>query len=119
VWAIGCVVYELAALVPPFEASNQVTLALKIKEGRFPPLPPCYSSELQRVVTSMLQVEVRSSPTGVVRGLTPHGSKRCGRRSKISSSTRRSRRRSPSASSSSSAPRSGGTRCKFVLTHVL
>jgi NIMA (never in mitosis gene a)-related kinase len=59
VWSLGCVIYELAALMPPFEASNQVALALKIKEGRFPPLSSRYSSELQRVVASMLQTEVR------------------------------------------------------------
>jgi len=33
IWALGCIIYELAALVPPFYAENQLSLALKIKQG--------------------------------------------------------------------------------------
>lgn len=61
IWSVGCLIYELAALVPPFEAANQVALALKIKEGRVRRLPSQYSEELNRCIGHMLKVEVRSS----------------------------------------------------------
>ena len=31
IWSTGCLLYELAALHPPFEASNHLSLAIKIK----------------------------------------------------------------------------------------
>lgn len=45
----------MAALKPPFEATNHLSLALKIKDGIFERLPVRYSEELQKLVESMLQ----------------------------------------------------------------
>lgn len=59
IWALGCLAYELAALRPPFEASNHLSLALKISEGRFPRIPSRYSDQLQNFIKSALQVNVR------------------------------------------------------------
>ena len=39
VWALGCLVYHLMALRPPFEAQNQLALAKKIVAEEPPPLP--------------------------------------------------------------------------------
>jgi hypothetical protein len=36
----------MAALRPPFEAKNQLSLAVKIKEGTFNRIPNRYSEEL-------------------------------------------------------------------------
>lgn len=33
IWSCGCLLYELAALRPPFEANNHLSLAIKIKAG--------------------------------------------------------------------------------------
>ena len=54
IWSLGVVLYELAALNPPFMATNQLSLALKIKEGNFKRVPSRYSEELQRVIRWML-----------------------------------------------------------------
>ena len=33
IWALGCLLYELCALSPPFDATNHLTLAVKINAG--------------------------------------------------------------------------------------
>jgi len=63
IWSVGCVIYELAALVPPFEATTQVALAMRIREGRINRLPSRYSDELNRAVQRMLQHEQALRPT--------------------------------------------------------
>ncbi|KAK7907690.1 hypothetical protein WMY93_016302 [Mugilogobius chulae] len=39
IWSLGCLLYELCALSPPFTAFNQRDLAEKIREGRFRRIP--------------------------------------------------------------------------------
>lgn len=43
-------------------ATNQLSLALKIKEGKFKRIPGNYSEELMRVIKWMLQVEPTERP---------------------------------------------------------
>jgi len=40
VWSLGCVLYHMLALRPPFDASNPITMASAIVEGRYPSLEP-------------------------------------------------------------------------------
>ena len=47
IWSLGCLVYEMCSLVPPFTASNQKFLAEKIKQGVFRRIPSRYSDSLQ------------------------------------------------------------------------
>ena len=54
IWALGCVLYEAAALCPPFKAKNQVALAVKINEGSFARIPDKYSDELFGTISWML-----------------------------------------------------------------
>jgi NIMA (never in mitosis gene a)-related kinase len=49
-WALGCVVYELAALHPPFGGVSQSALEEQIAKDEPPPLPGCYSVELVALV---------------------------------------------------------------------
>lgn len=59
VWSLGCLLYELCSLSPPFLAANQRELAVKIRYGKFPRLPANYSDELNSFVRNLLQVDVR------------------------------------------------------------
>lgn len=56
IWSLGCLVYEMCALHPPFLAKNQRELAVRIRRGAFARLPSVYSNELQEVLEFMLQV---------------------------------------------------------------
>ena len=70
IWALGCLAYELAALRPPFEATNHLSLALKISEGRFPRIPSRYSDALQQFIQGALQVNVSSFSTVLTQVIT-------------------------------------------------
>jgi len=55
IWSLGCIVYEMAALRPPFKAQNQLSLALKIKSGKYERIPNRYSDDLWCLIQQMLQ----------------------------------------------------------------
>lgn len=63
IWSAGCLLYEIAALKPPFEAQNHLSLAIKIKAGKFERLPLRYSEDLQKVIESMLNIKPEKRPT--------------------------------------------------------
>jgi NIMA (never in mitosis gene a)-related kinase 2 len=50
IWSLGCMLYELAALKPPFEAVNPVSLAMKINQGKFLRIPSRYSDALFDII---------------------------------------------------------------------
>ena len=62
IWSLGIILYEMAQLQPPFMATNQLSLALKIKDGSFKRIPKRYSEELMRVIKWMLQTEPKDRP---------------------------------------------------------
>jgi serine/threonine protein kinase len=39
IWALGCLIYELCCLEPPFQAKSHSGLIAKIREGQVRPLP--------------------------------------------------------------------------------
>ena len=63
IWSLGCMLYELCALAPPFTATNEGDLKKKIRIGQFPRLPTQYSLELDMIIRRMIQVEVRITIT--------------------------------------------------------
>ncbi|TKX21466.1 G2-specific protein kinase nimA [Elsinoe australis] len=62
IWSLGCVIYELCAREPPFNAKTHFDLIQKIKLGKVSPLPRTYSRELSEVITACLQVNPNSRP---------------------------------------------------------
>ena len=63
VWALGCVLYELVALKHAFEAQNMRQLRDEILSGRYKSIPSNYSSDLSRLVASMLKKDPRQRPS--------------------------------------------------------
>uniref|UniRef100_A0A663LW74 non-specific serine/threonine protein kinase n=1 Tax=Athene cunicularia TaxID=194338 RepID=A0A663LW74_ATHCN len=57
IWSLGCLLYELCALSPPFKAYNQKELAEKIREGKFRRIPYRYSDQLNELLKEMLNVK--------------------------------------------------------------
>uniref|UniRef100_A0A3B3QFI3 Serine/threonine-protein kinase Nek2 n=1 Tax=Paramormyrops kingsleyae TaxID=1676925 RepID=A0A3B3QFI3_9TELE len=57
IWSLGCLLYELCALSPPFTAHNQAELAEKIREGKFRRIPYRYSEELNSLLSRMLHLK--------------------------------------------------------------
>jgi NIMA (never in mitosis gene a)-related kinase len=62
IWSLGCLIYELAALRPPFEATNAVSLAMKVNTGKFPRIPSKYSDALFDSIKMMLQLDPKARP---------------------------------------------------------
>jgi NIMA (never in mitosis gene a)-related kinase len=55
IWSLGCVIYEIAALRAPFEATTHLQLAVKIKDGKVERIPKTYSDELHQFILCMLE----------------------------------------------------------------
>merc|ERR1711988_926955 len=62
-WAIGCFLYELVALHPPFQANSLDRLAAKIMAGQYEPLPRHCSPELAAMIRRLLTVDAKAQPT--------------------------------------------------------
>ncbi|CAD8172262.1 unnamed protein product [Paramecium octaurelia] len=56
IWSLGCVIYEMAQLQPPFLANDLFQLQKKISKGQYDPLNPRYSKELSEFVAKCLQI---------------------------------------------------------------
>ena len=63
IWSLGCLLYELCALKPPFTAINQRELSAKITHGKFVRIPYCFSDELNSLIACMIRVDERKRPT--------------------------------------------------------
>ncbi|XP_011404763.1 PREDICTED: serine/threonine-protein kinase Nek2-like [Amphimedon queenslandica] len=61
-WSIGCLLYELCALKPPFVASSQYKLAEYVCNGRFSRIPSKYSDDLHWTISQLLHVKPEKRP---------------------------------------------------------
>jgi len=54
IWSLGCVLYEMCALVPPFRADDMQGLYKKVIKGKYPRIPEHFSQEMATVIKFML-----------------------------------------------------------------
>ncbi|RDW92561.1 putative NIMA-like protein kinase [Coleophoma crateriformis] len=62
IWSLGCIIYELCAREPPFNAKSHFQLVQKIKEGKVAQIPSVYSPELMAVIKDCLKVNPDRRP---------------------------------------------------------
>ncbi|KAM3141843.1 hypothetical protein pb186bvf_006165 [Paramecium bursaria] len=63
IWSLGCVLYEMAQLMPPFLANDMNTLSKRIIKGIYDQIHPRYSKELSHLISRCLQVNPKNRAT--------------------------------------------------------
>ncbi|XP_053571717.1 serine/threonine-protein kinase Nek10 [Bombina bombina] len=63
VWAAGCILYQMATLNPPFHSTNMLSLATKIVEAEYTPLPDgIYSKKVTSTIKRCLTSDAELRP---------------------------------------------------------
>ena len=62
IWALGCIMYELCAKEPPFNAKTHLELIQRIRLGKITPLSHIYSPELKETISRCLRVNPMTRP---------------------------------------------------------
>ena len=63
IWSLGCLIYEMAALKPPFMAGDLQGLKKCIIGSDYDPIPASYSKELQALVKMCLEKDQKARPS--------------------------------------------------------
>lgn len=63
IWSLGCVLYEMITLLPPFRAQSMQALATKVTRGAYDRVPAHFSADLSQMVKSCLQVMPSNRPS--------------------------------------------------------
>ncbi|XP_054848080.1 serine/threonine-protein kinase Nek10 isoform X1 [Eublepharis macularius] len=63
VWAAGCILYQMATLNPPFFSDNMLSLATKIVEATYDPIPGgFYSEKVSAIIKRCLTPDAETRP---------------------------------------------------------
>ena len=63
IWSLGCVIYEMICLKPPFRAQNMEGLYHKVQKGVYSNIPDVFSPDLGLLIKLLIQVEPNKRPT--------------------------------------------------------
>ena len=63
IWSLGCVLYEMITLQPPFTATSMAGLSTKVTKGVYTAIPSSFSPELNQVIKSCIQVDPSKRPS--------------------------------------------------------
>ena len=62
IWSLGCIIYEMACLKPPFRAQSMEQLYKSVIRGVYEPIPSLYSKELRDIIATLLQTDAAKRP---------------------------------------------------------
>ena len=63
IWSLGCVLYEMIMLKPPFRAESMEGLYNKVIKGEYPKINEKYSNDLALIVSLLIKVDPNSRPS--------------------------------------------------------
>ena len=63
IWSLGCVLYEMITLHPPFRAENMEGLFNKVIKGKYKNIPNRFSNDLSEIVRLLIQVDPDKRPS--------------------------------------------------------
>jgi NIMA (never in mitosis gene a)-related kinase 1/4/5 len=63
IWSLGCMIYELTCLRPPFLGDDFPSLKRAVISGRYPSIPKKYSVNLGNIIALMLRVNAKERPS--------------------------------------------------------
>ena len=57
IWSLGCIIYEICSLRPPFRGTSLKGLKNNVLNGHYLPIPQIYSNELNELIAKMLVID--------------------------------------------------------------